>query len=298
MITKNVNDAWILAARPKTLSGAAAPVLIGCALAYSDGVFNWVPALLCLLFAALMQIDANFINYLFDFLKGKDTEERLGPKRACAQGWVTPKAMKVAIIITTILAVLVGLSLLFFAGYELILLGLFCLLFAFLYTAGPYPLAYHGYGDILVVVFFGLVPVCGTYYVMSHNVSAASMIAAFACGLVVDTLLMVNNFRDRVEDAANGKRTIVVRLGEKVGAALYLWLGIAAVVCCLFLMVYGFIYAAVLPMLYIPLHYATWKKMVRINHGKELNSILGSTSRNIIIFSLLLIIGILIDTLC
>ncbi len=288
---------WILAARPKTLSGAAAPVLIGCALAYSGGVFNWVPAILCLLFACFMQIDANFINDLFDFLKGKDTEERLGPKRACAQGWVTPRAMKSAIIITTILAAGVGLSILFFAGYELIFLGLICILFAFLYTAGPYPLAYHGYGDILVVVFFGLVPVCGTYYVMSHNVSAASLIAAFACGLVVDTLLMVNNYRDRVEDAANGKRTIVVRLGEKVGALLYLLLGIAAVVCCFLLVIYGFVFAAVLPLLYLPLHYITWKKMVRINHGKELNSILGSTSRNIIIFSLLLILGIFLDTL-
>ena len=123
MILKKKSNAWILASRPKTLSGAAAPVLIGCALAYYNGVFYWSPALLCLLFALLMQIDANFINDLFDFLKGKDTEERLGPKRACAQGWVTPQAMKIAIVLTTVLAILVGLCILFFAGYELIFLG-------------------------------------------------------------------------------------------------------------------------------------------------------------------------------
>ena len=275
MILKKKSNAWILASRPKTLSGAAAPVLIGCALAYYNGVFYWPPALLCLLFALLMQIDANFINDLFDFLKGKDTEERLGPKRACAQGWVTPQAMKIAIVLTTVLAILVGLCILFFAGYELIFLGLFCVVFAFLYTAGPYPLAYHGYGDLLVLVFFGLVPVCGTFYVMGHYVSGSSIIAAIACGLVVDTLLMVNNYRDRVEDAANGKKTIVVRLGEKAGSTLYLWLGIFAALSCLFLLFFGFIFGAILPVLYLPLHIKAWQKMIKINQGKELNSILG-----------------------
>lgn len=286
---------WILAARPKTLTGAAAPVFIGWALAFAVGEFNWAPAVICLLFAWLMQIDANFINDLCDYLKGGDTDKRLGPKRACAQGWISPNAMKLAIIIITLLAIIVGLFVLFYGGYELILLGLFCILFAFLYTAGPYPLAYHGYGDLLVLVFFGLVPVCGTYYVLTHNVSGLSIFAGFACGFAVDTLLMVNNFRDREEDLCNGKRTIVVRIGATGGSALYLCLGIVAVLFCFPAAFYGYLFAAILPLGYLPFHFISWKKMVAINKGVRLNSILGSTSRNIVIFSILLIIGILLD---
>lgn len=135
----NSLQAWILAARPKTLTGAITPVLIGTALATMDGHFHWLPALVCCLFAGLMQIAANFINDLFDFLKGTDREDRLGPERACAQGWISPQAMKIGIIATVALACLIGCTLLFFAGWELIIVGILCVLFAFLYTTGPYP---------------------------------------------------------------------------------------------------------------------------------------------------------------
>lgn len=169
MVKTNSVKAWFLAARPKTLTGAAIPVMLGCALAYTYGHFNIVPAILCFLFAFLMQIDANFINDLFDFLKGTDREDRLGPERACAQGWISPKAMKAGIGVTTVLAGITGLSLLNFGGWELIPVGIACMVFAFLYTAGPYPLAYHGWGDVLVLIFFGFVPVGCTYYVMAHD---------------------------------------------------------------------------------------------------------------------------------
>ena len=119
-VKRNSLQAWILAARPKTLTGAVTPVLIGTALAAMDGHFHWLPALICCLFASLMQIAANFINDLFDFLKGTDREDRLGPERACAQGWISPQAMKTGIIITVALACLIGCTLLFFAGWELI----------------------------------------------------------------------------------------------------------------------------------------------------------------------------------
>ena len=132
-VKTNSIKAWLLAARPKTLAGAAVPVMLGCALAAADGWFQIVPAILCFLFAFLMQIDANFINDFFDYLKGSDREDRLGPERACAQGWITLEAMKRGIALTTMLACMVGALLLFYSGAEMIPVGLLCILFAFLY---------------------------------------------------------------------------------------------------------------------------------------------------------------------
>ena len=180
-VTTNSLKAWFLAARPKTLPGAAVPVMIGIASAisqYGDAV-RVGAAVLCMLFALVMQIDANFINDYFDYLKGSDREDRLGPERACAQGWITLNAMRKGIALTTATACLAGLCLLAYGGIEMIPVGILCVLFAFLYTAGPYPLAYHGWGDILVIVFFGFVPVGCTYYVMCRdwtwNVTLASL---------------------------------------------------------------------------------------------------------------------------
>ena len=138
-IKPNSIQAWILAARPKTLAGAATPVIIGTALAYSVGQVHWLPALICLLFASLMQIAANFINDLFDYLKGTDREDRLGPLRACAQGWISPSAMKKGIIVIITIACLLGCSLIYYAGWQLIIVGVLCVMFAFFYTTGPYP---------------------------------------------------------------------------------------------------------------------------------------------------------------
>ena len=294
-IRPNSLQAWLLAARPKTLSGAAVPVLIGCALAQATGHFAWTPALLCLGFAFGMQIDANFINDLFDYLKGSDGEDRLGPERACAQGWITPRAMKRGIFLTTALSCLCGLGLLAYGGAGLILLGALCVLFAFLYTAGPYPLAYHGWGDMLVLIFFGFVPVGGTYYVMAHDWNPAVVIAALACGLVVDTLLMINNYRDREQDARNGKRTLIVRCGDRIGGVLYLLPGLLVLLLCLFLGRYGYLWAALLPWIYLPFHLFSWRKMLRIGHGKALNRILGETSRNMLLFAVLLSLGFLLS---
>lgn len=239
IIETNSLKAWILAIRPKTLTAASIPVMIGCALAYVYGYFQFTPALLCFLFAFLMQIDANFINDLYDFLKGTDREDRLGPKRACAQGWITTKAMKVGIILTTLASGIVGLSLLYYGGIEMIPVGIACILFAFLYTAGPYPLAYHGWGDALVLIFFGIVPVGCTFYVMAHEWNTAVTLASIACGLVIDTLLMVNNFRDREQDTLSGKRTLVVRLGARAGLILYFLLGMVACWCCVYFIMIG-----------------------------------------------------------
>ena len=242
-----------------------------------------------------MQIAANFINDLFDFLKGTDREDRLGPERACAQGWISPQAMKTGIIITVALACLIGCTLLFFAGWELIIVGVLCVLFAFLYTTGPYPLSYNGWGDVLGIVFFGFVPVGGTYYVQALTWTPDVTIASLICGLLIDTLLVVNNYRDREADARSGKRTVIVRFGEKFGRYFYLMLGITASLLCLCFLREGHFYAAFLPQLYLIPHFLTWKRMVKIYSGKKLNSILGETSRNMLLMGILIAIGMLIN---
>ena len=292
-IQPNSFKAWMLAARPKTLTGAAIPVMTGCSLAAMYGHFKIVPAVLCFLFAFLMQIDANFVNDLYDFLKGSDREDRLGPERACSQGWISQKNMMYGIIITTILAGISGLSLLFFCGWEIIPVGIACIVFAFLYTAGPYPLAYHGFGDILVLLFFGFIPVGCTYYIMAHDWNLSVIMASLACGLVIDTLLMINNFRDREQDALSGKKTIVVRLGSRAGLMLYFLLGMAACWCCFYFIGQGKLWAGVLPQIYLFPHILTTIKMAHIHKGRELNIILGETSRNMLLFGVLLCAGLL-----
>ena len=186
VVKKDSLKAWVLAARPKTLSGAAVPVMIGLSLAWTDaqayyvpGTFNWVAAALCILFAFIMQIDANFINDFVDYAKGTDDRAtRLGPERACAQGWVSTEKMKRVIAATTCLACLVGLPLVWYGGLEMIVIGILCVVFCFLYTTH---LSYMGLGDVLVLVFFGLVPVCITYYLQLHTVTLDSLRAGHRC---------------------------------------------------------------------------------------------------------------------
>ena len=221
-IDTNSAKAWMLASRPKTLTGAAVPVMIGLAFAARDlGLddFGWMPALLCVLIAFIMQIDANFINDYFDFVRGNDDETRLGPRRACAQGWITPKAMRRAIIITTVIACCIGLPLVIYGGLEMILVGAFCVVFCFLYTT---LLSYLGLGDVLVLVFFGIIPVCVTYYLQTDRFTFEVFIASLACGFVIDTLLLVNNYRDIDNDARAGKKTLIVRVGAEAGRTAYL----------------------------------------------------------------------------
>ena len=297
-ITQDSLKAWLLAARPKTLSGAAVPVMIGVALAfvdaqeYGDDVFSWIAAALCLLFAFIMQIDANFVNDFFDYTKGNDdSASRLGPLRACTQGWVKIDSMKQAIASTTVLACLVGLPLVYYGGLEMILVGLLCVVFCFLYTTH---LSYIGLGDVLVLVFFGIVPVCCTYYVQLHTLTWQVFIASVACGLVIDGLLIVNNYRDRYNDERDGKMTLVVRIGSEATEWLYLILGIAA---CLLGVVFwqnGHVLAFVLPLIYLLMHIYTWLKLRRINFGRQLNECLGETARNMFVYGLTVALGLLL----
>ena len=295
-VKQNSLKAWVLAARPKTLTGAAVPVMIGSALAYVDaqefGSFSFLAAVLCLLFSFIMQIDANFVNDFFDYVRGNDDEAtRLGPLRACTQGWVSIDAMKRAIAFTTVLACIVGLPLVFFGGLEMILVGLFCVVFCFLYTTH---LSYIGMGDVLVLVFFGIVPVCCTYYVQLHTCPLTVIIASLACGLVIDGLLIVNNYRDREVDRRDGKQTLVVKIGSKASEWLYLSLGILAFLSGILFWVNGHVLAFILPFIYLLLHVFTWLKLCRIHEGRQLNECLGETARNIFVYGLCVAIGLLL----
>ncbi len=295
---QNSLRAWILASRPKTLSGAAVPVMIGVALAYADSflyggnVFSITAAVLCMLFALVMQIDANFVNDFFDYVRGDDDPStRLGPLRACTQGWVSADAMKHAIALTTCAACVIGLPLVFYGGLEMILVGLACVVFCFLYTTH---LAHRGMGDILVLVFFGIVPVCCTYYVQLHTITFQVVAASLACGIVIDALLIVNNYRDREIDRNNGKLTLVVRIGEKRTELLYILIGVASMLLGLVFLVSGHILAFVLPLFYFVLHFFTWLKMRRIHEGRQLNECLAETARNILVYGITVSVGLLL----
>jgi len=336
-VRTNSLKAWVLASRPKTLTGAAAPVLVGGGMAFAMylvpiiqkniemyGTFNLhdnfliskcismgIPFLLCLLFAFFMQIDANFINDYFDFKKGTDREDRLGPERACAQGWITPRAMKWGIGITTVLSFLIGmLIMMWHLQWELLVVGILCIIFCFLYTT---KLSYLGLGDVLVLVFFGIVPVVFTFYVMTGGVwNIPLIIASVAMGLATDNLLMVNNYRDRNQDVLSGKCTIIVRIinaqikrlgekkgrlaGERVCLQIYLWIGVVATILglvALFMINTSSIKTPIL-LIYLVFHIIAYFNMKKLD-GKALNKILGATARNIFFFGLLLAISMFLN---
>ncbi|HEY1109959.1 MAG TPA: 1,4-dihydroxy-2-naphthoate polyprenyltransferase, partial [Opitutaceae bacterium] len=214
-------EIWIGAARPRTLPAAIAPVLVGTALAWHDGRLVGAAAALCLLFALLVQIGTNFANDYFDFVKGADTAARVGPRRAVAAGLVAPATMKRAMILTFVAAFAAGLGLLYWGGPWLLVIGVTSILCGIAYTGGPYPLAYHGLGDVFVFIFFGLVAVGGTYFVQAGVVTLDTLLAGTAIGALSANILVVNNYRDVETDAAAGKRTLVVRLGRGAARAQF-----------------------------------------------------------------------------
>lgn len=302
MVKTNSVKAWLLATRPKTLSAAAVPVMIGTAFAWrnTSEQFNWIPAILCLLFAWIMQIDSNLVNDYFDFKKGNDDETRLGPKRACSEGWITSDAMVWGILITTLLGCMAGIPLILYGGLEMVVVGIACVVFCFLYTT---LFSYHGLGDILVLLFFGIIPVCCTYYVcmpLHQQIPTGEVIASsIACGLAIDALLIVNNYRDIDNDRSNGKITLAVRLGESKTRRLYESIGYIAAGIMIILVFFDlyqtdkFIPTYAIYLIYIILHRQSYQEMKRINKGAKLNQVLGLTARNILVFGILSVAAIL-----
>lgn len=284
--------AWVLAARPRTLAAGVVPVAVGSALALHDGLFAPLPALAALIGALFIQIGTNLANDHFDFRRGADTSERLGPARATQQGWLEPRAVLTGAFLCFAAAMAIGLYLVAVAGPWLIAIGLASVLAGYAYTGGPWPLGYHGLGELFVFVFFGLVAVGGTYFVQAHSLSPIALVAAGPVGALGVALLAVNNLRDARTDAKAGKRTLVVRFGARFGRAEYLAAIALGVVVPIALWASGAASAWVLlPFASLPLALAPIRTVIR-DSGAVLNAALAQTARFQLVFGLLFALGL------
>ena len=292
--TSNWN-AWMLAIRPRTLPAAAAGVVIGSALAWWDGFFRLDAALACLLTALLLQIGSNLANDVFDFERGTDTPERLGPVRVTQAGLLTPSQVKVGMVVVFALAALFGLYLAWLGGWPIILIGLAAILSAIAYTGGPFPLAYYGLGDVFVFIFFGLASVAGTYYVQAGFVSAAAWWMTIPPGLIITAILVINNLRDLENDRKAGKHTLAVLLGEQGTKIQYLICMIAAYLILPLAASLGVIpWLSLLTWSSLPVAIRT-TRVVLTQRGRPLNAALAGTGQTALLFSILFWIGLLVS---
>jgi 1,4-dihydroxy-2-naphthoate octaprenyltransferase len=281
-----------MAARPKTLTAALVPVMVGTALAFGLGVGRWLPAVAALVGAMLIQIGTNLTNDYYDFKKGADTEERLGPKRVTQSGLIAPGTVLASALLCFGLAVVVGIYLVVVGGWPIVAIGLASVLAGYAYTGGPFPLAYNGLGDVFVFVFFGLVAVPGTFYVQALTVGPAAWWAAIPVGAVGTAILVVNNLRDETTDTKANKRTLVVRFGSTAGKAEYVTLLVAAYATPVVMWGLGLASPWVLlallsaPVAVPPL------KLVMGAKGAELNPALGGTAKLQLVFGLLFSVGL------
>lgn len=288
---------WISATRPRTLPAAVAPVIVGSALAYRDGSFIPLAAGACLVFALLIQIATNFANDYFDFMKGADTAERVGPRRAVASGWVRPRTMKAAMIVTFALAFLAGLTLLRFGGLPLLAIGVASILCGIAYTGGPYPLGYNGLGDVFVFLFFGLIAVCATYYVQAGGITPEAVLASCAVGALAANILVVNNYRDVETDAKAGKRTLVVRFGRRAARLQYALSLALAAVAPVALVARGYAPWVLLPLLLLPLGIGHARRLKRSDQPAELIRLLADTGKLLALYGILFAVGVGADRL-
>ena len=287
-------SAWIQAIRPRTLPAAAAGVVMGSALAWRDGSFRLDAALACLFAALLLQIGSNLANDVFDFERGTDTAERLGPVRVTQAGLLTPSQVKRGLLIVFVLAGLFGLYPAWLGGWPILLIGAAAILAAIAYTGGPFPLGYHGLGDLFVFIFFGLASVAGTYYVQAGDISAAAWWMTIPPGSIVTAILVVNNLRDLENDRKAGKRTLAVILGERATKIEY---GICMIVAYLILPLA--IWLGIVPessltaWLSLPLAIRA-THIVFTRQGRPLNAALAATGQTALLFSLLFWAGLLL----
>jgi 1,4-dihydroxy-2-naphthoate octaprenyltransferase len=292
MASVSARSAWWLAIRPATLTASAAPVLVGTGAAWADGGFAAGPAIAALLGASLLQVGANFANDVFDFERGADNADRLGPQRATQQGWITAAQMKRAMWLAFAGATVVGLYLTYVAGWPVLALGLLSIAAAYLYTGGPRPYGYLGLGDLAVFVFFGPGAVVGTYYVQAHAISPLAVIASVPIGALATAILVVNNLRDIETDARAGKRTLAVRIGDRATRVYYLVLIAVAYFVPPYLWLRGLSGAWVLlPWLSLPLAIRLAARL-RHEHGLPLNGCLVRTARLEVVFGMLFALGL------
>jgi 1,4-dihydroxy-2-naphthoate octaprenyltransferase len=267
---------------------------VGSALAAHDGRLRPAAAAVCLGFALLVQVGTNFANDYYDFVKGADTAERVGPRRAVASGLVSPAAMRRAMVVTFAAAFALGLSLIHWGGPWMLAVGVSSILCGVAYTGGPYPLAYHGFGDVFVFLFFGLVAVATTYFVQAGRLTADAVLAGVPVGLLSANILLVNNYRDLETDRAAGKRTLVVRFGRgfaraQFTASLFLALAVPVAFCS-----EGYRAWCLLPVACLPLGLAHARRLRLARSPEELVALLGATGRLVALYALLFSAGLVL----
>ena len=286
---------WIEALRLRTLPVSLSGVVIAVALAYYRGCLRWTPAVLCLLFALLAQIVSNLANEYYDYLRGADKKGRVGPRRGVTEGDIKPDTLKWVTVCTLVAACAVGCGLLFYGPWWLLVVGVVIALAALAYSAGPYPLSYHGLGEAAVFVFFGLVPVNLTYFIQSGAFDAIVVFASISIGLMGVNVLLVNNYRDMEDDIDAGKHTSVVIFGRKLAATAYLINGFVAVSILSPLWVRLTLFSSWLclvpAVVYLAIHTANWWELCH-STGAALNPLLGATARAMLLFTALLAVAL------
>lgn len=284
---------WLLAIRPRTLPAAAAGVVMGGALAWRDGFFRLDAFLACLFAALLLQIGSNLANDVFDFERGTDTPERLGPTRVTQAGLLMPSQVKFGMAVVFGLAALLGLYLARLGGLPVIIIGIAAILSAVAYTGGPFPLGYYGLGDLFVFIFFGLASVAGTYYVQAGSVSTAAWWMTIPPGLIVTAILVVNNLRDLENDRKAGKHTVAVMLGERGTKIQYLLcMAIGYLILPLTVWMAVVPWVSMLAWLSLPIAYRA-ARVILTQKGRPLNAALADTGQAALAFSLLFWAGLL-----
>lgn len=281
---------WTLAMRLPTLPAAAVPVLVGSGAAQAAGDFRVDVFFVALVAALLIQIGTNFANDVFDFERGADTDERLGPPRVTQSGLLTARDVRIGTAVAFGSAALLGLYLAWVGGWPIIAIGSASIVAGLAYTGGPWPFGYHGLGDAFVFVFFGLVAVCGTYYLHTGDVSGLSVAAGCAIGLLVTAILVVNNLRDRATDAQTGKRTLAVRLGDRATRAQYVALVGGAYMIAI-AMAMASSWWLLLPIASLPLAARVTAPILHRTQGRPLNLTLKGTARLALVFGALLTAG-------
>ncbi len=283
--------AWFLACRPKTLPVSLSPVLVGSAIAWHDtSALLWLPLLAAALGAAFIQIGTNLFNDVGDFLRGTDTPERLGPKRATAEGWLTPASVRFGAWLSFTLAFLCGIYLVAHGGWPIVAIGLASLAAGWAYTGGPKPIAYGPLGEVFVFLFFGLVAVGGSYYLQTLTLTPNALIAATLVGIHAAAVITVNNYRDRDGDARSGKHTLAVLLGRPAAQGLYV-AEMLAPYLLLPLLAPALGWLAALPLLSLPLALKLIRDFRREAPGPLFNRILAATAGLQLLFALLLVLA-------
>lgn len=292
---KSKMAAWMFAARPRTLPAAIAPVVLGSAMAIADMHFVWLPAAAALMVALLLQIGVNLANDYFDYVKGIDTEGRLGPPRVTQSGLIPAGQVKNAMLLTMGISLLPGIYLLIRGGWPVLLIGIACILSALAYSGGPFPLASRGLGDLFVFIFFGLVAVCGTYYVQALHLTPMVLLMGVIEGLLITAILVVNNLRDIQTDRQTGKRTLAVIIGERGSRIEYLVLLGLAYAIPVILWLSGRSSAwVILPIASLPSALSLMRCVQPGSDGVALNRALANTAKLALVYSLLLSIGLIL----